>query len=189
MPQQSDCVIQWFWLKVPPQIQLLTSHGVAVMALLQVFLCLDSSAEAITRGPSVLTKTLKAKQTDQCDNKRGNAAGWVAFVFVWCDRAHSSLLQSQLLSSFHAAFEQFIQGRGGENANLFHTAITSHHDIEPTLLQCPSALTVKMSDEFFSSEGNPIWFTLPLLPQQRRLFVQGHVSFEYQSLWGGGQTL
>lgn len=47
-------------------------------------------------------------------------------------------------------------GKRGENGNLFHTAITPHHDIEPTLPQRPSALTVKMSDKLFSSEGNPI---------------------------------
>lgn len=45
---------------------------------------------------------------------------------------------------------------GGETPTFFHTAITSHHDIEPTLPQCPSALAVKMSDELFSCEGNPI---------------------------------
>lgn len=85
-------------------------------------------------------------------------------------------------------FSSFSGGIGVENANLFHKAITSHHDIEPTSLQCPPMLAVKMSDESFSSGGNPIWFTLLFFLSWRGLFAQGRVSFEYQSLWGGGQT-
>lgn len=56
-----------FVLKVPPQILLFRSHGIANMTLFEVSFCLDSSAEAITRG----FPALKAKQTVQCDSKRG----------------------------------------------------------------------------------------------------------------------
>lgn len=98
---------------------------------------------------------------------------WIIFcVCVMCCGTHSSSPRSQLHCLFHAAFYQFIQAGRGENANLFHTAITSHHDVDPTLLQCPSALAVKMSDELFSSEGNPIWFTLPPLPQLRHCLLR-----------------
>lgn len=89
------------------------------------------------------------------------AAGCVWFVSKRCDRAHSCSCWCQRLSGLHAAFlAVFFWGIGVENANLFHKAITSHHDIEPTSLQCPPMLAVKMSDESFSSGGNPIWFTL-----------------------------
>lgn len=49
------------------------------------FLCLDSLAEAIAGGPSVFTKTLKPKQTDQCDNKERECGGarWVCFCVMW----------------------------------------------------------------------------------------------------------
>lgn len=46
------------------------------------FLCLDSLADAVDGGPPAFTKTLKAKQTDQCDNKRGMRRDGVGFVFV-----------------------------------------------------------------------------------------------------------
>lgn len=91
------------------------------MTLSEVFLCLDSSAAAHCRGSSVSTKTLKAKQTDQCDNKRGMPAGRVGFVLVWCDRGHSSSLQSQLLCSLHAAFEQFVWGSGVKTLTFPHS--------------------------------------------------------------------
>lgn len=56
-----------FVLKVPPQILLFRSHGIANTTLFEVSFCLDSSAEAIIRG----FPALKAKQTVQCDSKRG----------------------------------------------------------------------------------------------------------------------
>lgn len=63
----------------------------------QGFLCLVSSAAAITRGPSVYTKTLKAKQTDQRDNKRGMQQGGLDLFL--CDVTVPTHLRSRLSSS------------------------------------------------------------------------------------------
>lgn len=110
------------------------------------------------------------------------------FFCAWCD--HAPLIFAPLSSPPLApCWVGAVYSGKKKYANLFHTAVTSHHDIVATLLQGSSALAVKVSDMLFSSEGNPIWVTLPPLPQLRRLFAQGHVSFEYQRLWGGGQTL
>lgn len=134
--QQSLCVIQWFWRFQRCQ----SKFSFSVFRLL---------SRSDWWGPLGFTKTLKAKRTEQCDRKRGLQAGSVWFLYTQFDSARPSLLQCQLLCSLHAVFLQFIQDSGGEDANLSCMAITSHHDIGPTLLQCPSALTVKMSGAFF----------------------------------------
>lgn len=91
-----------------------------------------------SRGPSAPTKTLKAKQTDQCDSIKGMPQG--GFDLFLCDVTMPTHLHQALISSACSTlrFSSLSRKVGVKNANLFHTAVTSHHDIKPTLLQGPS---------------------------------------------------